>query len=104
MGVKPETLIFRKFVALNARMLLYMQAELVVLEKELQAKEESDKNDPDGNHGRYATNYHYLAFSHKDGDTTQLVLVKNIQEKLKEYSKLQMLVTSEVHASDLQTA
>lgn len=33
MGIKPETLIFRKFVALNARILLYMEAELVDLEK-----------------------------------------------------------------------
>jgi hypothetical protein len=49
MGVKPETLIFRKFVALNARMLLYMQAELVDLEATLQHQEERDLNSADGN-------------------------------------------------------
>ena len=87
MGVKPETLIFRKFVALNARMLLYMQAELVMLEKELQVREERDRDDTEGNRNQYATNYSCLLMSYKDGDTTQLELVNKIQEKLKDYSK-----------------
>lgn len=87
MGVKPETLIFRKFVALNARMLLYMQAELVMLEKELQVREERDRDDTEGNRNQYATNYSCLLMSCKDGDTTQLELVNKIQEKLKDYSK-----------------
>jgi hypothetical protein len=86
MGVKPETLIFRKFVALNARMLLYMQAELVDLEATLQYQEERDLNDVDGNRCRYAKDFTYLRLSHKDGDTKQLDLVREIQEKLHVYS------------------
>jgi hypothetical protein len=86
MGVKPETLIFRKFVALNARMLLYMQAELVDLEATLQHQEERDLNTADGNRCRYAKDFTYLRLSHKDGDTKQLDLVRAIQEKLHVYS------------------
>jgi hypothetical protein len=69
MGVKPETLIFRKFSALNARILLYMQAELIILEKQLQKQEERDISDEEGKRCRYASDYHYLLLSHKDGDT-----------------------------------
>jgi hypothetical protein len=86
MGVKPETLIFRKFVALNARMLLYMQAELVDLEATLQHQEDRDLNSADGNRRRYAKDFTYLRLSHKDGDTKQLDLVRAIQEKLHVYS------------------
>lgn len=92
MGLKPETLIFRKFLALNARMLLYMQAELVELEDELQSQEKKDHNNPEGNRARYATDSSYLRLSHKDGDTTQLELVKKIKEKLKDYSMYRTLV------------
>ncbi|KAH4029310.1 hypothetical protein HBH70_238340 [Parastagonospora nodorum] len=87
MGLKPETLIFRKFVALNARILLYMQAELVDLERALQKQEERDLNDKDGKRSRYASDFSYLPLSHKYGDTTQLQLVKNIQVKLEVYNK-----------------
>ncbi|EAT86546.2 hypothetical protein SNOG_05482 [Parastagonospora nodorum SN15] len=65
MGLKPETLIFRKFVALNARILLYMQAELVDLERALQKQEERDLNDKDGKRSRYASDFSYLLLSHK---------------------------------------
>jgi hypothetical protein len=87
MGVKPETLIFRKFVALNARVLLYMQAELLELERALQKQEEQDLNDTDGKRSRYASDFSYLLLSHKHGDTTQLELVRKIQGKLELYSK-----------------
>ena len=87
MGLKPETLIFRKFVALNARMLLYMQAELAVLEKTLQEVEVSDHEDKDANKRQYATDYVKLSQSDRDGDTYQLELVEKISTKLGKYSK-----------------
>jgi hypothetical protein len=87
MGVKPETLIFRKYVVLNARMLLYMQAELLELELALQKQEEQDLNDADGKRSRYASDFSYLLLSHKHGDTTQLELVSKIQGKLEVYSR-----------------
>jgi hypothetical protein len=85
MGVKPETLTFRKLDALNARMLLYTQAEL--LELVLQKQEEQDLNDADGKRSRYASDFSYLLLSHKNGDTTQLELVSKIQGKLEVYSR-----------------
>lgn len=87
MGVKPETLIFRKFVALNARVLLYMQAELSMLEEQLQAQEEKDRTDAEGNRSRYASDFNYLLLSFKDGNTAQLDLVRTIQGKLEIYSE-----------------
>jgi hypothetical protein len=94
MGVKPETLIFRKFSALNARILLYMQAELIILEKQLQKQEERDISDEEGKRCRYASDYHYLLLSHKDGDTSQLELVRKIQGKLEVYSELPAMMPS----------
>lgn len=64
MGVSPETLIFRKFIALNARMLLYMQAELVMLENQLHHAEKQDNEDKEGNKWRYATNFRHLMQSY----------------------------------------
>ncbi|KAI4675045.1 uncharacterized protein J4E88_007949 [Alternaria novae-zelandiae] len=87
MGLKPETLIFRKFVALNARMLLYMQAELAVLEKTLQEVEINDHEDKDANKRQYATDYVKLSQSDRDGDTYQLELVEKISSKLGKYNK-----------------
>jgi hypothetical protein len=101
MGLKPETLIFRKFVALNARMLLYMQAELVELEEQLRSREKKDSNNAEGNHMRYATNFWYLRLSHKDGDTTQLELIRKIQDKLKEYSEYQIRERSRRYRSSV---
>jgi hypothetical protein len=88
MGVKPETLIFRKFIALNARMLLYMQAELVVLEAQLQHAESKSNQDQHGKRHHYATSFRCLLQSFKDGDTAQLDLVLKIQAKMKAYSGL----------------
>jgi len=87
MGVKPETLIFRKFVALNARMLLYMQAELAILEKDLHGTEISDREEAKGNKHHYATSYMRLLHSPQDGDPYQLELLANISSKLEKYSE-----------------
>lgn len=40
----PEMLILRKYTELNAKNLLYYQAELAILEAELKQLEEADKN------------------------------------------------------------
>jgi len=87
MGLKPEILIFRKFVALNARILLYMQAELASLEKTLQQVERNDREDKEeANRREYASNYTKLSQSDRDGDTYQLELVEKISSRLKSYS------------------
>jgi hypothetical protein len=86
MGTYPATLVFRQFTALNARILLYMQAELVWLERDLRLREQQDKDHEESNRSLYATDYYNLLHSHKDGNTTQLDLVNKIQGKLEVYS------------------
>ncbi|KAF2683005.1 hypothetical protein K458DRAFT_443670 [Lentithecium fluviatile CBS 122367] len=85
MGSNPETAIFRRFNELNTRLLLCMQAELCRLEKELLGLEMMDKLG-EGDKPKYSIDYEYLALSYKDANTTQFDLVKQIKEKLKEYS------------------
>jgi hypothetical protein len=86
MGVRTETMIFRKFSALNSRMLLYMQADLAMLERQLHKAEKDDHKSPEGQRSKYATNYFWLSRSKKDGDGKQLELIEDIKEKLKAYS------------------
>jgi hypothetical protein len=87
MGLKPETLIFRKFVALNARILLYMQAELASLETTLQQVERTDREDKDPNKQQYASDYTKLSQGDRHGDTYQLELIEKISLRLERYSK-----------------
>jgi hypothetical protein len=86
MGVQTEMMIFRKFSALNSRMLLYMQAELALLEKRLQTAERRDNVDPIGRRSKYATNFFWLLKSTEDSPGTQLALIYQIQKKLQAYS------------------
>ena len=87
---------FRRFNELNAKMLLYMQADLCRLETALAEAEHCD-NRGSGNKAKYARNFEYLASSHKDGDTRQLEIVAEIKVKLKEYSKY-LTSTSVIHS------
>lgn len=91
MGEMPEVAIFRRFGTLNAQSLLYMQAELVCLEKKLHRLQSKDAAAP-GRRSRYAINWFWLSNSGDQGDgddddDAQLELVKEIRAKLKEYSK-----------------
>jgi hypothetical protein len=49
MGAYPEVAIIRRFAALNAQNILYLQAELVNLESRLRRVEEEDRNSGDSN-------------------------------------------------------
>lgn len=86
MGLLPETAIFRRFGALNARNLLYLQAELVGLEKKLIELEYTDSKDPHGMKSQYALDWYWLNNSADDGDEEQLSLVRRIRETLREYN------------------
>ncbi|KAF2734792.1 hypothetical protein EJ04DRAFT_436405 [Polyplosphaeria fusca] len=88
MEVQPEVTIFRRFGALNARNLLYIQAELTMLEEDLVQYESGDNNSQRGDKRNYATDWYWLRESHNDGDTVQLDTVLKIRQLLKEYSTL----------------
>ncbi|KAF2119410.1 hypothetical protein BDV96DRAFT_610437 [Lophiotrema nucula] len=87
MGAIPQTACFRRFGALNTRNLLYLQCELMFLEDKLKEAEKEDSLNDKGKKKRYAVNHLWLLRSDRDGDTTQLDLVREIRAKLKEYNE-----------------
>ena len=90
MGDHPYTAIFRRFRTMNAKILLYYQAELTQLERDLEECEIRDANDPSGNKKNYANDWR-LCVSNSDGsgDDEQLHIANKIKKKLREYSKFQ---------------
>ena len=88
MAIKPESAIFRSFGELNAKDLLYRQAELAYLEKQLYECETEDSRSAVGEKSHYSISWYWLSRSKADGDTKQLDLVMKIRKCIKEYSKL----------------
>lgn len=88
MGDHPYMAIFRRFRTMDAKILLYYQAELTQLERELEECEIRDANDPSGNKKRYANDWR-ICLDDSDGscDYEQLHTVNKIKKKLREYSK-----------------
>jgi hypothetical protein len=86
-ALKPETGIYRRFDGLNARHILYLQAELCILERSLLLAEQSDKKDPTGKRSQYATMYETMLEEPSDLDKPQLELIGQMHAKLNEYSK-----------------
>jgi len=88
MSHTPELAQFRRFGALNARNLLYLQNELHCLERALKEAATEDSTDSRGMKTFYARDSHCINVSlTDDADARQLNLVLCIREKLKEYSK-----------------
>jgi hypothetical protein len=84
----PDVAIFRRFGALNAQNLLFLQAEITHLERELQIIREKNElnNDEKGLHGD--RNWFELSQESEDGERhPQWVVIQDIREKLREYSK-----------------
>jgi hypothetical protein len=84
MGQNPEVAIFRRFNTLNARNLLYLQAELVDLEKRL---EEASKLDEESfNSDRQIYDRHWANLSESvstpDGNSEQWTLALKIRGKV----------------------
>ena len=80
---KPQTAIYRRFDALNARRILYLQAELCALEKQLHDIEEEDARKGLG----YAFNYQRMVEANNGEGNVQAGLVKAMHKKLNEYSE-----------------
>jgi hypothetical protein len=89
MGHYPEVAIFRRFNALNARSLLYLQAELSEREESLRKVCEADADSPHSNPKIY--DRYWLGLSESgiqpNGNAAQWNLVLRIRGKLKEYSQ-----------------
>jgi hypothetical protein len=84
-SIHPELGIYRRFAALNARNLLYLQAELHGLEQELDEITREDAA-AEGDRKLYSRDWHTLATC-ADNDRRQWEIMSRIREKLKEYSE-----------------
>ncbi|KPI43696.1 uncharacterized protein AB675_6190 [Cyphellophora attinorum] len=91
----PELGIYRRFGALNAQNILYLQAEIHELEADLRNYAEEDAAQPrDSERSKYSRNWHKLSSSNDDRRQWNTVCL--IREKLKEYNDLlaqQALIT-----------
>lgn len=87
MAQRPETAILRQFGTLSIRNLLYMQAELTALEKELDIFTKQDSLKSKGNEAHYATHWAHLAASRDDGHPEQLQAVLKIRRLLPDYRR-----------------
>lgn len=87
MGFFPEMAAVRRFGALNAQNLLYMQAELIDIERKLRNSQVLDNRSADEVKLYYARNWYFLSQSPQDTeDGEQLRLVILAREKLEKYS------------------
>ncbi|KAF1956372.1 hypothetical protein CC80DRAFT_473276 [Byssothecium circinans] len=84
--LRPELAIFRRFGALNAENLLYFQAELALLEQDLQKQQLDDHCSGDSRKALFARSWYELSTSKENGDDTQLQLIHRIRETLRSYS------------------
>ena len=83
MDRNPDVAIVRRFGPLNAQNLLYLQAELVILERKLREREYYDRYKGNSKEKHFHNDYNILR-KHPKSEQYQLVL--EIRAKLKEYS------------------
>ncbi len=87
MGRHQELASFRRFRRLNAKSLLYMQAEILHLESELGAIEGEDQRSGDKVRSSLHTSVFNLKESCGSPHDVQWKKVLNIRDKLERYSK-----------------
>lgn len=96
MGSWPDVAIFRRFGSLNAQNLLFLQAELAHLERHLRLMREREEKAEDEKGIMAQRSWYELSQASEDGETLpQWDLIQVIQDKLKAYSKSDMLQRDE---------
>ncbi len=89
MGLWPEVAIFRRFGALNAQNLLFLQAEIAHLERELKNIRERDDRREDERGLLAQRSWFELSQATEDGEMcSQWAIIQEIRSKLSEYSKM----------------
>jgi hypothetical protein len=87
MGLYPESAIICQFSELNIQNILYLQAELIGLHKDLRELEDANDRSLDRERSSFSRNWDALSSAKKeDGSDEQWKLVLSIRNKLKEYS------------------
>ena len=96
MGEFSELTIFRRFGALNAKLLLYRQAELVRLEDDRKFIAQEDEKHADTK--EFAKSWHKMHEASSDcGADQQREKVHQIEEKLKIYCEFQAVIVYSQH-------
>lgn len=87
MSLWPEVAIFRRFGALNAQNLLFLQAEIAHLEQELKIIREREEKWEDERGLLAQRSWFELSQATEDGEyCPQWVVIQDIRSKLSEYS------------------
>lgn len=86
MGADARLSLFKRFAELNARNLLYMQAEILYLEQELKILTAVDKRSSNASEREYAERVLHMMKAGENGGSLQWRKILDIREKLKEYS------------------
>jgi hypothetical protein len=89
MGSESELGILRRFSKLNMQNLLYLQAELLHLESELEERAVADHSSNHPKKAFYSRDWWSLSNSRDDGEDKQWRKVLEIRAKLNEYSAVQ---------------
>ena len=97
MSAYPETLIFRRFGAISAQNILYLQAELVHLEQELQSCTMADQRSADAMIRDMMSKDWYTLAHIDNGSQRQWRLMLQIRAKLKEYGTRSALLDRPYH-------
>jgi hypothetical protein len=87
-GTYPQLGIYRRFTTLNARNLLYLQAELVDLETCLDEYTKEDCASKDARKKLHNKNWYFLSQGNDGVPDSQWHTMLCVREKLKEYSKM----------------
>jgi hypothetical protein len=86
-GTYPQLGIYRRFATLNARNLLYYQAELVDLEERLDKQTIEDINATEEKRKHHSRDWYSLSKTADGVPTPQWEIMLKIREKLLQYSK-----------------
>jgi len=86
-GTYPELGIYRRFATLNARNLLYLQAELVDLENRLDECTKADCASNDARKRLHNKNWYFLSQGNEGMPNSQWDTMLCVRGKLKEYSE-----------------
>ena len=105
MGAHPEVAILRRFGALNAQNLLYLQAELVALESDLQKFSLEDRTSNDPHREFNSRDWHSLSMSEENIDNNESTgrqwrCALMIRDRLKEYSQSETLFRATTCANE----
>jgi hypothetical protein len=85
---KPHMAAFSRFGDLNVKSLLYYQAQLTRLRKELHDQEKKDRDGAEEDPRLYASRADFLTDPERSENLEQFTIIKSIRKLLKEYSEL----------------